>query len=122
MPEPGVDDKKLSYTMTQGRCDVEMQQADWHISIKRYMNVDGVDLPAKIFMQNDQFKVKLIIQTWDTNSMSSSSMVSRHWPAPAKLNLILHITGQRDDGYHLLQTVFQFIDICNDSLDFNIQR
>lgn len=31
--------------------------------------------------------------------------------SPAKLNLMLHITGQRDDGYHLLQTVFQFIDL-----------
>ena len=32
------------------------------------------------------------------------------WPAPAKLNLFLHITGRRDDGYHLLQTVFQLLD------------
>lgn len=32
------------------------------------------------------------------------------WPAPAKLNLFLHVVGRRDDGYHLLQTVFQFID------------
>ena len=32
------------------------------------------------------------------------------WPAPAKLNLFLHITGRRDDGYHSLQTVFQFLD------------
>jgi len=32
------------------------------------------------------------------------------WPAPAKLNLMLHITGRRDDGYHELQTVFQFLD------------
>jgi 4-diphosphocytidyl-2-C-methyl-D-erythritol kinase len=37
--------------------------------------------------------------------------------APAKLNLMLHITGQRDDGYHLLETVFQFIDLC-DRLEF----
>lgn len=32
------------------------------------------------------------------------------WPAPAKLNLFLHITGRRDDGYHQLQTVFQLLD------------
>ncbi|WP_295006331.1 4-(cytidine 5'-diphospho)-2-C-methyl-D-erythritol kinase [uncultured Dechloromonas sp.] len=32
------------------------------------------------------------------------------WPAPAKLNLFLHVVGCRDDGYHLLQTVFRFID------------
>ncbi len=32
------------------------------------------------------------------------------WPAPAKLNLFLHITGRREDGYHQLQTVFQFLD------------
>ena len=38
-------------------------------------------------------------------------------PAPAKLNLMLHITGRRADGYHLLQTVFQFIDL-NDWLEF----
>jgi 4-diphosphocytidyl-2-C-methyl-D-erythritol kinase len=35
------------------------------------------------------------------------------WPAPAKLNLMLRITGRRPDGYHLLQTVFQFIDLCD---------
>jgi len=39
------------------------------------------------------------------------------WPAPAKLNLMLHITGRREDGYHELQTVFQFIDFC-DELEF----
>jgi 4-diphosphocytidyl-2-C-methyl-D-erythritol kinase len=31
--------------------------------------------------------------------------------APAKINLFLHITGQRPDGYHLLQTVFRLIDL-----------
>ncbi len=39
------------------------------------------------------------------------------WPAPAKLNLFLHIIGRRADGYHLLQTVFRFIDY-GDSLRF----
>ncbi len=36
------------------------------------------------------------------------------WPAPAKLNLMLHITGRREDGYHELQTVFQFIDFSDE--------
>jgi len=35
------------------------------------------------------------------------------WLAPAKLNLMLRVVGRRDDGYHLLQTVFQFIDRCD---------
>lgn len=38
-------------------------------------------------------------------------------PAPAKLNLFLHITGRRSDGYHLLQSAFMLIDWC-DSLNF----
>jgi len=42
------------------------------------------------------------------------------WSAPAKLNLFLHITGRRPDGYHLLQTVFQFIDYC-DLLSFDVR-
>jgi 4-diphosphocytidyl-2-C-methyl-D-erythritol kinase len=40
--------------------------------------------------------------------------VESHWPAPAKLNLFLHITGRRADGYHDLQTLFQLIDLCDD--------
>src|SRR5690348_9267309 len=40
-------------------------------------------------------------------------------PAPAKLNLFLHVVGRRADGYHLLQTVFRFIDL-GDSLDFDL--
>jgi 4-diphosphocytidyl-2-C-methyl-D-erythritol kinase len=40
-----------------------------------------------------------------------------NWPAPAKINLFLHVIGRRADGYHLLQTAFQFLDLC-DRLDF----
>ena len=46
-------------------------------------------------------------------------MRSLRWPAPAKLNLFLHIVGKREDGYHLLQTVFQFIELT-DKIDFTI--
>ena len=44
----------------------------------------------------------------------------KHCPAPAKLNLFLHVNGRRPDGYHLLQTVFQMVD-HGDSLDFTLR-
>ncbi len=46
-------------------------------------------------------------------------MTEYRWPAPAKLNLFLHITGRRADGYHLLQTAFQFLDY-GDSLTIEV--
>ena len=42
-------------------------------------------------------------------------------PAPAKLNLFLHITGRREDGYHLLQSAFMLIDWC-DTLHVELRR
>ncbi len=41
-------------------------------------------------------------------------------PAPAKLNLFLHVTGRRPDGYHSLQTLFQFLDY-GDTLHFTVR-
>jgi 4-diphosphocytidyl-2-C-methyl-D-erythritol kinase len=46
-------------------------------------------------------------------NQTNRSAWAEAWPAPAKLNLMLRITGQRSDGYHLLQTVFQFIELCD---------
>jgi 4-diphosphocytidyl-2-C-methyl-D-erythritol kinase len=43
------------------------------------------------------------------------------WPAPAKINLFLHIVGRRPDGYHLLQTAFQFLDY-GDELRFTLRE
>ena len=45
----------------------------------------------------------------------------RHAPAPAKLNLFLHVTGRRPDGYHELETVFQLIDL-QDSLHLRLRE
>jgi 4-diphosphocytidyl-2-C-methyl-D-erythritol kinase len=42
------------------------------------------------------------------------------WSAPAKLNLMLHVVGRRQDGYHQLQTVFQLIDLC-DRIDITVR-
>ncbi|RMG32773.1 MAG: 4-(cytidine 5'-diphospho)-2-C-methyl-D-erythritol kinase [Gammaproteobacteria bacterium] len=39
---------------------------------------------------------------------------STGWPAPAKLNLMLRVTGRRPDGYHTLQTVFQFVGLVDE--------
>lgn len=52
--------------------------------------------------------------------MEPITLSERPWPAPAKLNRFLHIVGRRPDGYHLLQTVFQFIDRC-DYLYFQVR-
>jgi 4-diphosphocytidyl-2-C-methyl-D-erythritol kinase len=45
----------------------------------------------------------------------------KRWLAPAKLNLFLHVTGRRADGYHELQTLFQLIDLC-DSIRIEVRR
>jgi 4-diphosphocytidyl-2-C-methyl-D-erythritol kinase len=50
--------------------------------------------------------------------MSSASL--EWWPAPAKLNLFLHVTGRRTDGYHELQTLFQIVDLA-DELAFEVR-
>jgi 4-diphosphocytidyl-2-C-methyl-D-erythritol kinase len=44
-----------------------------------------------------------------------------YFPAPAKLNLFLHVTGRRADGYHTLQTMFRFVDIC-DEVGFRLRE
>lgn len=48
-------------------------------------------------------------------------MISADWPAPAKLNLFLHVLGRRADGYHELQTAYQLIDLA-DTLSFRVRE
>jgi len=55
----------------------------------------------------------------DSAPASSDSWLTL--PAPAKLNLMLHITGRREDGYHNLQTLFQFLDY-GDELSFRLRN
>lgn len=51
--------------------------------------------------------------------MKEAIFTTASWPAPAKLNLFLHVTGRRPDGYHTLQTLFQFLDV-GDELRFDV--
>ena len=60
-----------------------------------------------------------LLNTDNHHDFESVDGISKNWPAPAKLNLFLHINGKRSDGYHELQTLFQFLDYC-DWLDFKI--
>lgn len=53
--------------------------------------------------------------------MADTSSTWLDVPAPAKLNLMLHITGRRPDGYHNLQTVFQFLEY-GDTLSFHVRE
>lgn len=53
--------------------------------------------------------------------MSVEIAWGRALPAPAKINLFLHVVGRRADGYHLLQTVFRFVDRC-DELRFHARE
>jgi 4-diphosphocytidyl-2-C-methyl-D-erythritol kinase len=48
------------------------------------------------------------------NKQAGLRPAARSWPAPAKLNLFLHVTGRRNDGYHELQTLFQLLDWGDD--------
>jgi 4-diphosphocytidyl-2-C-methyl-D-erythritol kinase len=48
-------------------------------------------------------------------------VISADWPAPAKLNLFLHVLGRREDGYHELQTAYQLIDLADD-LSFRLRE
>lgn len=47
--------------------------------------------------------------------------MQQSYPAPAKLNLFLHVIGRRQDGYHLLQSVFRFIDY-GDGISFEVRK
>jgi 4-diphosphocytidyl-2-C-methyl-D-erythritol kinase len=50
-----------------------------------------------------------------------TSEAESRWPAPAKLNLFLHVTGKRTDGYHDLQTLFQLVELC-DSIGIQVRE
>lgn len=51
----------------------------------------------------------------------AQALKENRWPAPAKINLFLHVVGKRADGYHELQTVFQLLDY-GDELSFVVNH
>jgi len=66
LPEPGADIDNLVKD-DKGRIK-DMEQSGWRISILRYTKVNEFELPGKLFLQNDRFKLRLVIQGWQTLS------------------------------------------------------
>jgi len=66
LPEPGADIDNLVKD-DKGRIK-DMEQSGWRISILRYTKVNEFELPGKLFLQNDRFKLRLVIQDWQTLS------------------------------------------------------
>lgn len=60
------------------------------------------------------------MKTYQLSTALSQSVIGRRFPSPAKLNLFLYINGKRADGYHELQTLFQFLDF-GDWLEIDVQ-
>jgi outer membrane lipoprotein LolB len=66
IPEPGVSTENLLLD-DQGRL-TDMQQSGWRISISRYSDFNGTQLPSRLYMHNDRFKLRLVVDDWQTRS------------------------------------------------------
>jgi outer membrane lipoprotein LolB len=66
VPEPGINLENLVID-DDGRM-TDLQQSGWRISITRYSDFDGTQLPSKLFMQNDHLQLRLVIQDWKTKT------------------------------------------------------
>ncbi len=95
-----------------------LEQAGWRIDYQQYSDEPGAHLP--VTYAGRQWRCA---NTYRRGSMAAGSVMTclelslglpQPWPAPAKLNLCLHIVGRRADGYHLLQTAMQFIDLIDE--------
>lgn len=64
VPEPGVMTDNLLLD-DKGRM-TDLQQSGWRISISRYSEFNGKELPSKLFMQNDRFQLRLVVLDWKT--------------------------------------------------------
>ncbi|MGH8120912.1 MAG: lipoprotein insertase outer membrane protein LolB, partial [Gammaproteobacteria bacterium] len=66
VPEPGIETDNLLLD-DKGRM-TDLQQSGWRISISRYSEFNGKELPSKLFMQNDRFQLRLVVLAWKTTT------------------------------------------------------
>lgn len=63
VPEPGVSVKYLRID-DKGRLS-DLEQSGWRVSVLDYRHAGKLDLPAKLYMQNDSLKLRMVVQSWD---------------------------------------------------------
>jgi 4-diphosphocytidyl-2-C-methyl-D-erythritol kinase len=106
-PQPGM---RVIERDAQGRI-VSFEQDGWSA---RLSNFDALGPRLVSLLRSET-------GSQDVGSTGRRLTVLYDLPAPAKLNLFLHVVGRRDDGYHLLQTVFRLISLA-DRIDVDLRR
>lgn len=79
----------------------------WELNFNKYTQQNEFVLPSSLTLVQDKTKLKIAVSKWIVSQWFQPIPL---YSSPAKLNLFLYITGQRANGYHELQTLFQFID------------
>ncbi len=62
---PGPAEEVTGLRLDEQSLLLDMQQNDWRISVLRYLNTSAVQLPGKLFMHNDHYKIRMVISKWD---------------------------------------------------------
>jgi len=99
-----------------------IEQGGWRIGYDTFRPVSGSALPERFTATRGRVRLKVVIDDWAVvpkrlpghEFARGEPGRAEPWPAPGKVNLFLHVVGRRADGYHLLQTAFQFIDLCDE--------
>ncbi len=101
-----------------------IEQSGWRLAYESFGTVQGIRLPQRFSAERGRsgFGSSWMPGRWRTSAGELGDRAvsaagerlgrSEPWPAPGKLNLFLHVVGRRPDGYHRLQTAFQFIDFA----------
>ncbi|MCK5663210.1 MAG: outer membrane lipoprotein LolB, partial [Thiotrichaceae bacterium] len=62
---PSPNSAPKGYTLNDAKRLYQLRQDDWEIDYKHYININGTFLPKKMFLENNQFKIKIVISSWE---------------------------------------------------------
>jgi len=66
---PAPTQKKLEYVLNKHGQLSRLEQAGWTVDFKRYASVDGIYLPDKLFLQKQDYRVKIVVNKWKPNNL-----------------------------------------------------